>query len=136
MRVLVVVLVVLRSTGAAAWGYDEHHAIGHDSYARACADLLADRTLDAEARQILQEIACDSIAEKAELFGQACAIAADHLREPDDFLAVDADEIILSFTEYAAQALENSGHFHPFAPRNWRRLHTEAEELLIKTRVR
>jgi hypothetical protein len=63
---------------------------------------------------------------RAALFGQSCGIAGDHLSSPDDFKEKMAAAAVLDLGKYISSALENSAHFHPEAPRAWRKYHALA----------
>ena len=111
---------------AAAWNYVEHVALGSESYGRACEDLRAE--LEGASAEVMTrlEIACDNLDIAAELYGQACALAGDRFNAPADFLSTTAGWKAASRKQYLGLALANSTHFHPYAPREWRRYHASA----------
>jgi hypothetical protein len=111
---------------AGAWTYLEHTEIGQESYRRACTDL--EKTIDkANRRQaLLYEIACARLPVKAQLYGQAVALAGDRFTSPDDFRASGSGWKAASRKQYLSLALTNNTHFHPIAPRQWRKYHKQA----------
>jgi len=114
---------------APAWDYVEHLALGTEAYRAACEHLRAELSGDpgpsAEVATRL-EIACDNLDIVSELYGQATALAGDRFERPEDFLSTSAGWKAASRKQYLGLALANSTHFHPYAPREWRRYHAEA----------
>ncbi len=122
---------------AQAWGFLEHQAMGTDGYREACADVARELHItpadgpsktDVEARYY---VACREF--PAALYGQACALAGDHVRTPEDLLSVTGEWAAASRKTYAFLALVNTGHFHPHSPRNWRDFHGKALEAAAGT---
>ncbi|HTM20788.1 MAG TPA: hypothetical protein VL172_09780 [Kofleriaceae bacterium] len=112
---------------AHAWYYSEHLSLGSEAYAAACAHITA-RVGDAPAPEvrIRLEIACDNLGIAAALYGQATALAGDRFDRPQDFLATGSGWKVASRGQYYGLALANTTHFHPAAPREWRRYHRQA----------
>src|SRR5688572_13733315 len=119
-------LVVVLSLASAGWDYVEHVAIGKESYTAACAALADEVAKAADDVKIRHSIACDNLDIAAELYGQATALAGDRFGEPQDFLSTSAGWKASSRRQYLGLALGNSTHFHPYAPREWRRYHAKA----------
>lgn len=63
---------------------------------------------------------------RAQAYGQATAIGGDHLSSPEDFLERSHGNQIASALVYAGLGLRNHDHFHPVAPRTWRRVRAQA----------
>src|SRR5258705_9631030 len=125
-----VVLIGVVATSA-GWNYVEHVELGSESYANACKQLR-DEVEGADAATMTRlEIACDNLELSAELYGQACALAGDRFNAPADFLSTTAGWKAASRKQYYGLALANSTHFHPYAPREWRRYHASALERAI-----
>jgi len=123
VRIPVVLGIVATSAG---WNYVEHVELGQESYAAACKALRADvEGADTETMNRL-EIACDNLDIAAQLYGQACALAGDRFNAPADFLSTTAGWKAASRKQYYGLALGNSTHFHPYAPREWRKYHASA----------
>jgi hypothetical protein len=123
---------------ARAWYYSEHLALGSEAYAAAC-NHIAGRLGDAPDPQmrIRYGIACDNLDITAALYGQATALAGDHFDRPQDFLATGAGWKVASRKQYYGLALANTTHFHPAAPREWRRYHKQAlDDALAASRAR
>src|SRR5258705_4244149 len=120
-----VVLIGVVATSA-GWNYVEHVELGSESYANACKQLR-DEVEGADAATMTRlEIACDNLELSAELYGQACALAGDRFNAPADFMSTSAGWKAASRKQYYGLALANSTHFHPYAPREWRRYHSQA----------
>ena len=128
-------LAIVISNLQTAFGLEsfEHYEIARIAYSSACVrmgkilDSAPSRTPEAKKRY---EYICRRLPEEshyltpyhfAELYGQACAIAGDFLKEPDDFVTEMAGRRINSKRNYARLALTNSAHFHPSVLRNWRK---------------
>jgi hypothetical protein len=119
-------VVVALALASAGWNYVEHVAIGKESYTAACQALAAELANAEPAVKIRLAIACDNLDIAAELYGQATALAGDRFGAPQDFLSTSAGWKAASRKQYLGLALGNSTHFHPYAPREWRRYHAEA----------
>jgi hypothetical protein len=119
-------LVLVAALTSAGWDYVEHVAIGKESYEAACAALTAELANAADDVATRLAIACDNLDIAAELYGQATALAGDRFGAPQDFLSTSAGWKAASRREYLGLALGNSTHFHPYAPREWRRYHADA----------
>ena len=120
----VLVVAALLSLG---WDYVEHLSLGNESYKRACQKLEAELGQRGERGVRMRlEIACDNLDIAAQLYGQATALAGDRFGGPTDFLSTSAGWKAASRKQYYGLALGNSTHFHPYAPREWRRYHSRA----------
>jgi hypothetical protein len=124
-----VVLISLLVCGG--WNYVEHVELGSESYIRACEHLQAELAGAEIAVQTRLDIACDNLEISAQLYGQATALAGDRFSAPADFLATNAGWKAASRKQYYSLALANSTHFHPYAPREWRRYHASAIDRAI-----
>jgi hypothetical protein len=126
-------LVAASAAPSAAWSFREHEAIGDASYRAACKQIrerLDARELAADAPERSRlRIACGDLAESAQLYGQATALAADHVVEPEDFLSASGGWQAVNWWTYVRLALVNSEHFHPLAPRSWSKHHQRATQL-------
>lgn len=89
-----------------------------------------DATADLEKRQRLH-VACGTLEVTAQLYGQATALAGDHVATPDAFLSASGGWQAVSFWTYLRLAVVNADHFHPMAPRVWSRHHQRAKRLAL-----
>lgn len=129
-RIALVAALIAAGAGprpAGAWEYVEHLAIGTESYTAACERLREElREATAQRIRVRLEIACDNLEITAQLYGQATALAGDRFGDPEDFTSTGAGWKAASRKQYLGLALANSTHFHPYAPREWRRFHGRA----------
>jgi len=120
-------VIALGARTARAWNYVEHLALGSESYTAACEHLRAELAGSTDAGVVTRlGIACDNLAVAAELYGQSTALAGDRFNGPADFMSTSAGWKASSRKQYLGLALANSTHFHPYAPREWRRYHARA----------
>jgi len=129
-RLLAGVVVVSWTSAARAWGFAEHEEIGRASYRRACADVIAAaaarRPPSAGVATRLELVCGRNLETIAETYGDATAIAGDHLNEPSEFVSQAGAWRFRSPTSYWLLALENSAHFNPMATRSWAEFHRAA----------
>jgi hypothetical protein len=122
----------------AAWGWEsyEHQEIGRTSYAQACEQIAAEVAVRAAADARLAarlERACGrNAAVAARLYGDATAIAGDHLSDPHEFLSHLGAWRFNSRKSYWLLALENSEHFNPKSTRSWRAYHGQAVDYALR----
>lgn len=143
-------------TTALAWKYHEHFEIGRESYRCACYWLLSEakvetgdaascpltsgpdddsikpeEPLDEIAKALLTTIACpqSALSIAFDRYGQATALANDHLAAPADLESLEGQRDTVSFVTYALRAVEDGDHFHPRAPLMWQQHHLEALDL-------
>lgn len=139
--VVLVLLQLALPEVARAWDFTEHRYIGESSFEAACRRLENKYRIDVPMLARL-ELACGprdvhgKPRTRAQLYGQATAVAGDHLSSPDEFLSNTAPELVHSFFKYVGLALENESHFVPSAPRNWRTFHLKGEQLAVGCRAR
>ncbi|MCB9787636.1 MAG: hypothetical protein H6744_13220 [Deltaproteobacteria bacterium] len=69
---------------------------------------------------------------RAQAYGQATAIGGDHLAEPEQFFERSFGHQIASAMTYAGLGLRNHDHFHPVAPRTWRRVRAQALDEAVR----
>lgn len=129
---------------ARAWDFDEHTRLGSSGYSAACERVAAEGKLGREIVERQQslpagEAICDHPSSDAlvrwclachtftaALYGQAVAVAGDHVGTPEELMSAEGQEIAANLTDYTFLALVNWNHFHPEAPRAWRRYHEQA----------
>jgi len=140
-----------------AWQFDEHSLIGRESFEIACSRIVKSYEIEQEQEQEQEhqkknhdikdyrvniacekgvEIVANSIAYRfiySKLYGQASAIAGDHISNPDDFLNEDVQWKFASASSYGVLALRNSGHFYPLVIRNWRKYKKKSFSYLFET---
>jgi hypothetical protein len=144
---------------ARAWDYHEHFEIGRESYRCACAWLWAEsdptralphvlaecplatnqsskylqdeKALETTAKSLVDDLVCapEAVDAYIERYGQATALAGDHLAGPADFESLEGQRDTVSFVTYALRAVEDADHFHPIAPLKWRDEHLNALDL-------
>jgi hypothetical protein len=153
---MLLILAFGEARQASAWKYHEHTAVGRESYRCACLWLLEDigaRTSEngvcpltvidgATGRPVLndgqkkneltksliRDVMCtptqlDTLVER---YGQATALAGDHLGDPKEFEYIDGQRNTVSIVVYALRALSDGDHFHPRSPLLWSEWHLEA----------
>ncbi len=120
-----------------AYEYHEHATIGEMSYKAACEKLInAKNKFTENEKNLLNYIACDNYLMLAKTYGQATALAGDHIDSPEKFTseyvqgANDADSTL----KYLLNAKTNSSHFYPEVKTNWEKHHQEALNLANKAR--
>jgi len=126
----VLLSLFLFATNATAWEFDEHRFLGMTSYENACNELIKkypyhdegeDSAEKNRAGYLLAKVACLKVDGKyfyADLYGQSCGIAGDHLSSPEDFKSKIADRKASSMQNYSLLALQNSEHFYPHVMRH------------------
>ncbi len=65
-------------------------------------------------------------AERAHWYGQAAALAGDHVSSPDELMGPAGEAAAASLSEYSLLARVNYEHFHPYVLRKFRQHHAEA----------
>jgi hypothetical protein len=140
---LVMLAPLMQASRAQAWAYFEHQALGRESYLRACRLLLTAAgaapepatvcvhgtpQFDAVARKMVLELLCkpSELEILAGRYGQATALAADHLSAPERFVDLDGQRETVNLIDYALRALQDADHFQPRAPEMWHTYHAQA----------
>ncbi|MDQ3364690.1 MAG: hypothetical protein M3680_04605 [Myxococcota bacterium] len=134
--IAIVATMITSESSAEAWWFREHEAIGKESYVAACKQIEEDLDLgeipkDA-AQRVRFRIACGNLEVVTQLYGQATALAADHVVEPKAFLSASGGWQAVNFWTYIRLAIVNADHFHPLAPRTWSRHHLRAKQLALE----
>ena len=129
---------------ANAWNFQEHTELGSDGYLAACdaiasEDAVAKIIADREKTLRPGEAICDHPTDVSlvrwclacrtftpALYGQAVAIAGDHVGTPAELMSTQGQQTAANLVDYTLLALVNSSHFHPEAPRAWKKYHEEA----------
>lgn len=117
-------IIFITACDSYAWNFKEYMKIGEDSYSNACEDLSENFKDDSK-----YKLACTKVDGKyyyAEIYGQLCAIAADHLSSPEEFRNKFSGRKIASFKDMGLIAMQNSDHFHPYVVRFWVDYHDKA----------
>jgi hypothetical protein len=124
--------LALPAAPAAAWNFAEHNELGRAGYEAACAQLVTDKVIDENASCETPKdavtarwcLACKVFS--AALYGQSVAIAGDKVGSPEALMTVSGEKAATNLIDYGLLALVNVQHFHPDAPRNWRKFHERA----------
>ena len=122
---------------AKAWEFEEHEKIGREAYAKACENIekriKTNKISETKYNlfKFFEDVVCLKIGNTyyyAPIFGQACALAGDHIDSPGEFSSKFIGRKTSSIKQYLKIALINSDHFHPHSPRLWREYHKNALE--------
>jgi hypothetical protein len=132
LGVLLIAAIAAWPSAVRAWSSREHVELGRESYAHACADLLAaiaPKGAPAPPADVAGrlEIACGrNLDTLAQIYGDATALAGDFLDHPSEFISQAGAWRFKSRKSYWLLALENSEHFNPMATQSWAEYHAAA----------
>jgi hypothetical protein len=75
---------------------------------------------------LVRDVACAALPDSAETYGQATALAGDHLGEPAEFRTIEGQRNTVALIVYARRALRDGDHFHPRTVKMWHDYHEQA----------
>ncbi len=114
LGVVAVGSVVSTATPAYSFGFKEHNDVCYASYMASCEDLEPNAASSVNVKRRFAR-ACGPNKEMrraiASRFGEACALAGDHVDSPEALLSNGA--YANSLWNYLALASSNADHFHP-----------------------
>jgi len=111
------------STYSHAWNFHEHRKIGHDAFLDMCEELKDDYKGNVHKLNLLRDLICNNVKEKARTYGIRSALSGDHINSPEDFETVSAEVQALSWINYGELATKNHEHFWPHVKQVWRKYH-------------
>jgi hypothetical protein len=127
-KYLAVVLVVIAIPVVGfAWDKNEHQTEGSHGYTEACRRLGAKQSSWQPIELARYQEVCDTgPQDRSTTYGQAVALAGDHIGQPDEFVTAAGEQAANSTWTFLEEALHNAAHFHPLAIREFRDAHAAA----------